>query len=491
MTEQWSNQEECVDPRSLVLGGYTCPRTPSSSAGAHGSVHEVEADTQPNTPVLSSTYDPSGSLTDPSINSPSNGQSFVQTPSSATSISLEYTADRYDSTPYRHLGDNSNDDLLLPIPYNAEKLYGIVEEEETHPFDHDNGQTHPPDENPEQSLEFAAQRSVNCASRIERKNPRGAVDYFRAFLKNNGPDFPNEQELQCFNRLTGLSRDDILCWFDCYRNNPFKSGNLIQPGEDYRCLSRTCEPSLKPNPNKIFTCFDLSCYARFKKKDDLRKHMEIRNHTEDLFCSFSDPGCLEPFGRRDKFQLHMRKKHGRKISQAEMDKLSILNKSQKFPRKCPSCHVNGLESFKEWFTHWTDCHCPREATVAPQALSHRSEPARSVSRRSNRSEGRRATRISQGPRGPISDGAYYAPRRQRLLQTVTGPTPIHRYCSETDRLEQLFNDPKTGLGRINQRTTIGVRGDPIDEELEGMASSSSSSLEDAQWRSFLCANGCL
>ncbi|PGH31881.1 hypothetical protein GX50_05316 [[Emmonsia] crescens] len=361
---QGRHRVEYIDPQALVQGATAPPDSGSTTESAYQSRFQPGSHIHLKTAGLQGPSAPFCSSISSSYTSISNDVSFPQPPPTSTNLAQEFPPFHHTS-PTPSPDNEYNDILLTPNYYIHGKLYendGNSVEPVTPSGRAQPG--YPLNSNLEHPLTSAALGARSNAFRVHREHPM-AVGLFQGWIKFNGNKFLDEDQLHAWEVLTKLSRQDILSWFESPISQFSKLDEPIQSRSDYRCMNPTCEENRDLDKMKTFRCFDPYCHGRFNKKDDLRKHMEIKNPSQQWFCGSRD---CRPYGRKDKFRDHVREKHKRGLSIEDLDKHCAPNTSQKFPRNCPSCPSTSLSSFKDWFGHWTDQHCPRDPTCTTLQL---------------------------------------------------------------------------------------------------------------------------
>jgi hypothetical protein len=161
-----------------------------------------------------------------------------------------------------------------------------------------------------------------------------------------------------------------------------------------------------------------TCPKVFRKKDDLRKHMQARNPPEKWQCAAQ--GCHTEFGRLDKFRDHLTKKHKLTTSNEELKKKAIAC-HQSFPERCLQC-TERPTTWNEWFDHH---------------LAHHRGDARSA---------------PHTPRAHGSPNTTFTSATSELGGTPHLP-PIQRYVSEQERSEGIRVGVPS-MGGLNMDTSL-------------------------------------
>jgi hypothetical protein len=192
------------------------------------------------------------------------------------------------------------------------------------------------------------------------------------------------------------------------------------PSQDtgYLCPNAgSSEPG--PNHSEIGCTFPCpTCPKSFRKKDDLRKHMQARNPPEKWHCGAQ--GCNTDFGRLDKYRDHLKTKHKQTPSSGELKKLAIAC-PQSFPERCLQCSDRPA-TWTEWFDHH---------------LAHHRGDARSA---------------PHTPRPHGSPNTAFTSAKSELVGTTHLP-PIQRYVSEQERSEGI----RVGVPYMSQNVDTSLR----------------------------------
>ncbi|KAK2753340.1 hypothetical protein FQN55_003469 [Onygenales sp. PD_40] len=378
-------------------------------------------------------------------------------------------------------GVTSQDDSLRPIPFPPNTLYDNLGNTPaaSAPFSSDLMSnvlsSHPVDV----GLAAQAEADRSRALRIHSANPK-AVQLFHTYIQQYGRSIPADRYIHALGVLTGMHEDEIQSWFDYFTQHPSLLNDLNPSNSGYRCLKPRKNRDPNPRGDKYFGCFDPSCGSRFKKKDDLKKHMELQNPSVEYRCGH--PQCLTVFSRRDKFLEHMKKKHGQEyMGQRQINLLSKPILDQKFPPQCPACQ-KPVDSFDAWFAHWTNIHCPRptRSVASTQPATPRqqvvdmtlSEPSINSPRpRSPAQRRARPRRSRAGPQLGFSDAGHGHTRPRHAVNL--GEPPSQRPCSsqafrQSDSLEMFM---ATGNSRFQDQNLAAIpSNDPMLLELDRISS---------------------
>ncbi|KAK2808456.1 hypothetical protein FQN50_004664 [Emmonsiellopsis sp. PD_5] len=473
--QNWEAEGGYVDPQSTTFQ-YIISDMDSQQAGISSRGHsQAVNDDVGGVMGICGGYDPAGASFASSNSHIPSQSSTVQQPGSAGLTSerqLDYFLPAQEGVTFQ-------DDLLRPIPFPPNTLYDNNTPAASAPFSSDLMSNvlsnHPIDV----GLAAQAEADRSRAFQIHSANPQ-AVQLFHKYIQLYGSFIPAERYIHALGVLTGMHQEEIQTWFDYFTQHPLLLNDLNPSNSGYRCLKphKTRDPN--PRGDKYFGCFDPSCGARFKKKDDLKKHMELQNPSVEYHCGHQQ--CYTIFSRRDKFLEHIKKKHGREhLDQRQLNLLSKPILDQKFPPQCPACQKQ-MVSFDAWFAHWTNIHCPRptRSVASTQPATPRqqvvdmtpSESSINSPRPRSRAQRRDRPRRSRGgPRIGFSDAGHgYTTLRHAIN---IGEPPSQRPCSsqafrQSDSLETLL---LTGDSRFQDQNLAAISSnDPMLLELDRISS---------------------
>ena len=91
------------------------------------------------------------------------------------------------------------------------------------------------------------------------------------------------------------------------------------------------------------------CGHRSDRKNDIRKHMTLRNSAVGYRCQH---GTIT---RKDKYAAHLKRKHnGAPCDEASVS-MAEVSLVQHYPETCLHCH-EPISSWEHWFSHWMTTH---------------------------------------------------------------------------------------------------------------------------------------
>ena len=104
------------------------------------------------------------------------------------------------------------------------------------------------------------------------------------------------------------------------------------------------------------------CPHRSNRKNDILKHMTMRNSAVRYYCHHGSCGGHRTFSRKHKYTEHLRKTHSGAPHDVESVERAGVPRSQHYPETCLHCPQT-MRSFDHWYKHWMDRHngrCGRE-----------------------------------------------------------------------------------------------------------------------------------